>query len=50
MKIYEIGNKIYADIDYADTTRETIQWGFTEDRKKVLELTDDHTFFIDTRV
>lgn len=50
VKIYEVGTKIYADIDYADTTRETIQWNFTDDRRRVLELTDGYTFFIDTRV
>lgn len=50
VKIYEVGIKIYADIDYADTTRETIQWNFTEDRKRVLENTDGYTLFIDTRV
>jgi hypothetical protein len=50
VKIYEVGVKIYADIDYADQTRETIQWNFTEDRKRVLELTDGYTLFADTRV
>lgn len=50
VKIYEVGTKIYADVDYADTSRETIQWNFTEDRKRVLDHTDGYTFFNDTRV
>jgi len=50
IKIYEVGTKIYADVDYFDNTRETIQWNFTEDRKRVLDQMDGYTFIQDTRI